>query len=372
MVFYYDNDFRQALDYVEESRTLNRNSGNFFISYMNQTFLAQIYEEIGDFEQSLRLLSGTYDQLDHFSDDAKETVNYHLSFELTIAGIYLKKMALTEAEAALGKLEHQKHPHMRASYLYNYAEFLYLKAEPEAALEAVQQLLMTDYYKNPRLNAGLFRYMLKNDQLSAEKQEESIADYQKDKKLSISNILFYGMLLSARDQNQQAMEVTNHLLEISRKERIYLRIIGADLLKIELLLKAQAINKRMIRDLYHEAIHYGNEYEILSEFFIYRKEIDHMIKKMGNELLENFDTEERRFHQKILKLLQLDEVTILSHREMDVLNELALGLTNKEISAKLYISVATTKTHVLNIYRKLEVNSRVQAIEEARRIGILE
>ncbi|MBO1305567.1 response regulator transcription factor [Enterococcus sp. 669A] len=180
------------------------------------------------------------------------------------------------------------------------------------------------------------------------------------------------MLLSARDQNQQAMEVTNHLLEISRKERIYLRIIGADLLKIELLLKAQSLNKRMIRDLYHEAIHYGNEYEILNEFFIYRKEIDRLIKEMGNELMENFDTEERHFHQKILRLLELDEVTILSHREMDVLNELALGLTNKEISAKLYISVATTKTHILNIYRKLEVNSRVQAIEEARRIGILD
>jgi LuxR family maltose regulon positive regulatory protein len=56
---------------------------------------------------------------------------------------------------------------------------------------------------------------------------------------------------------------------------------------------------------------------------------------------------------------------------LDVLREIANGRSNKEIGEILFISLATVKTHVLNIYRKLEVNSRVLAVEKARELNIL-
>jgi LuxR family maltose regulon positive regulatory protein len=61
----------------------------------------------------------------------------------------------------------------------------------------------------------------------------------------------------------------------------------------------------------------------------------------------------------------------LSDREIEVLHHIAKGLTNQEIATRLYLSLNTVKVHTRNIYGKLLVNSRTQAIARARASGIL-
>lgn len=61
----------------------------------------------------------------------------------------------------------------------------------------------------------------------------------------------------------------------------------------------------------------------------------------------------------------------LTAREMDILINIARGLTYEEIAACLEISKHTVPVHVRNIYRKLSVNNRSQAVFEARERGIL-
>ncbi len=61
----------------------------------------------------------------------------------------------------------------------------------------------------------------------------------------------------------------------------------------------------------------------------------------------------------------------LSAREMEVLVRLAEGATNREIAEVLFLSPNTIKSHVANIYRKLEVSRRPQAVTRARELGIL-
>jgi LuxR family maltose regulon positive regulatory protein len=60
----------------------------------------------------------------------------------------------------------------------------------------------------------------------------------------------------------------------------------------------------------------------------------------------------------------------LSQRELEVFDCLTEGLSNREIAQRLTISLTTVKTHTRNIYRKLDVNSRAQAVAKGRAFGI--
>lgn len=61
----------------------------------------------------------------------------------------------------------------------------------------------------------------------------------------------------------------------------------------------------------------------------------------------------------------------LSKREYEVLCKLAKGHSNKEIASLLFVSESTIKTHVSNVYTKLDVKRRTQAIQKAKELHIL-
>ncbi|WP_322882026.1 response regulator transcription factor [Pandoraea sputorum] len=66
-----------------------------------------------------------------------------------------------------------------------------------------------------------------------------------------------------------------------------------------------------------------------------------------------------------------DVPSALSPREVEILGLVAKGMTNREIAALLSISSLTVACHIKNIYKKLAVNSRTQAVFEARVSGLL-
>lgn len=55
---------------------------------------------------------------------------------------------------------------------------------------------------------------------------------------------------------------------------------------------------------------------------------------------------------------------VLSRREQEMLEELSKGYRYKEIADKLFISLETVRTHIRNVYEKLQVNSRVEALKK--------
>ena len=61
----------------------------------------------------------------------------------------------------------------------------------------------------------------------------------------------------------------------------------------------------------------------------------------------------------------------LTEREVRVLRLLATDLSKREIGNELYVSVNTVKTHVKHLYAKLDVQTRRQAVERARALGLL-
>lgn len=56
----------------------------------------------------------------------------------------------------------------------------------------------------------------------------------------------------------------------------------------------------------------------------------------------------------------------LSEREIEILQALASGATNRELAAQMFISLATVKTHLIHIFRKLGVDTRTAAVTVAR------
>ncbi|RMH76625.1 MAG: DNA-binding response regulator [Calditrichaeota bacterium] len=69
----------------------------------------------------------------------------------------------------------------------------------------------------------------------------------------------------------------------------------------------------------------------------------------------------------------LDETKLkaygISNRELEVLQLMAAGLSNQEIADRLFVSLHTVKTHCSNLYAKLGVKRRTQAIRKAREIS---
>jgi DNA-binding CsgD family transcriptional regulator len=61
----------------------------------------------------------------------------------------------------------------------------------------------------------------------------------------------------------------------------------------------------------------------------------------------------------------------LSRREIDVLRLIADGRSNKEIAQALILALSTIKMHIKHIYGKLGVKNRVQAVAQARALGLL-
>ncbi len=63
--------------------------------------------------------------------------------------------------------------------------------------------------------------------------------------------------------------------------------------------------------------------------------------------------------------------TGLSTRELEVLQLMAEGLSNQEIAARLFVSLSTVKTHSSNLFEKMDVKRRTQAIDKAKRLSII-
>lgn len=61
----------------------------------------------------------------------------------------------------------------------------------------------------------------------------------------------------------------------------------------------------------------------------------------------------------------------ISKRELEVLQLMANGMSNNEIAEALFVSTNTVKTHGTRLFEKLEVGRRTQAIEKAKRLGLI-
>ncbi len=83
----------------------------------------------------------------------------------------------------------------------------------------------------------------------------------------------------------------------------------------------------------------------------------------------------KNLQEKSLPPQQIDAKKVkelgLSKREFEVLQEISIGLSNKEVAEKLFVSESTVKTHVSNIFVKLDARRRTEAVIKAKELQII-
>jgi LuxR family transcriptional regulator, maltose regulon positive regulatory protein len=90
---------------------------------------------------------------------------------------------------------------------------------------------------------------------------------------------------------------------------------------------------------------------------------DPELKEYADKLLSAFAQPKEK--------LKSELVEPLSQRELEVLRLVALGLSNREISERLFIALSSVKGHNQMIFGKLQVENRTEAVARARELGLL-
>lgn len=92
---------------------------------------------------------------------------------------------------------------------------------------------------------------------------------------------------------------------------------------------------------------------------------------LGAWVMHHFQQKKQEKENARKEMVTLPELG-LSHREMEVLELMSQGLTNQQIADKLFLSIHTIKTHGSNLFVKLDVKNRTQALIKAKELEILE
>ncbi len=154
------------------------------------------------------------------------------------------------------------------------------------------------------------------------------------------------------------------------------RIIEAKVI-YSILNKAKGDKEKALINLI-EALEAAASENILMSFVLFHSHISDLLKEVYKIQATTKTNIPRKLIDKLKFALEKREKfkksilgSGLSDRELDALKLIAQDLSNQEIADKLFISLNTVKTHAKNIFLKLEVDSRIQAVTKAKKLGII-
>ncbi len=372
---YYKWNIQTAFEYLEKADSIWKKTGNHYLGFFVTFVRTQIYEELGELDKCMELY-------ENCSPLLKDYKMLKLPYYVGLIGVYLKKMQLKEAKAAIDQAEQVTSKEalmMDLSFQYNVVEYECLTEDYAKSSIKVKAFLRSCLPDNCLVGSALIKYVIWNHQ-DLECEERFLYDYSRgaERGNKVDTKLIYAKLCADRGDIDTAMETINEILKFARKNRNKTRIIEADLLKMRILRRAEeeqsGESQRELKNMLFEVITYAADSGLRQPFFFERDLMQEMTKRYRLELKEKLVEKEQEFLQ---ELMLPDESSsdhkeqLLSERELEVLRELSTGKSNKQIGEELCISLATVKTHVINIYSKMQVNSRLAAVNKGKEMGIL-
>lgn len=358
---------------------------NAFISFFAYNQLGQVYEEVGRLNDSISCYVKSKEILNSLDMLKGIEANYYFG----LAGVYMRRMELDKVEDILEQsrqIMKKQHIHVDITDLtlsFHLAEIKFMRGDNDTGVSYVDGIL-SEYPNYSVLTLS----RLIHDLVCAEKLSEKLADdflkdleNAKNYRLQPFMRLLRARIFFNRGNAEEAFKETEDILTFSRLHNNKLRLVEAGILKIYMLLHSQKKNGnvREINNLLLEALHYAHEDRILMPFYLDRFILLPLLRELYAQASNRnlMSVSEAAFLSDTIVICgdltsKASKSELLSTREYEVLNELSLGITNREIAGKLCISQATVKTHVLSIFGKLGVSSRMMAVEKARKEGFIQ
>jgi ATP/maltotriose-dependent transcriptional regulator MalT len=333
--------YDEALSSFEKSAAIKLNLGHqsgLGIVYNN---MGLCYSEQGNFKQAELFLNKAYKIEKEIGNQVRITeTQLDLANHYYLSRQYVKSVKNAEAALAssieLGLKRNVSDLYLILSQNYeaqkNYKEAhkyhkLFFEEREKLLNEDINEKIaeMDVKYKTAQQEKEIERktFELKSKEAEIEKnklQRNAIAIV-----LLLSLIILYFLYQANRQNKQIANLMTGHNLLIKKKNSVL-----------------EEINTNVNNELGKLQIALDDKEQILNNIFKNKQQVE-----LPSELL------------------------ILSKREMEVLSYLALGWSDQEISDKLFISKATTKTHLRKIYSKLLVKSRTEAVNIAHKYDLI-
>ncbi len=372
-----NREYEKAERYADEATTLPSVSSSIY--YYSMYCKAQLAEETGRLNDALKLY-GTIEKK-MTVDEAAFMQQY--DFHIGIVGIYLKRMELPSAKKELDFAQTMicgnSMPTNLVSYSYDYnlAEYCMLNGNEDRGEEIIRQI--TEKSETKSWADRLFITLAASGRLDTAQKEKVLSEYDSFLANSVKPSLAFELLCARlyfqNGETEQAEKITKNVIAFSRENQNRLRLVEADLLLLRMTGGSAPADRRRRNNLLREAVYYAWENRILQPFYVDRTVLEPLWKDFNTALSDELSEKERRFVRDAMRICspsaESGEKSILSSRELEVLAELAKGKTNPQIAEDLCISLSTVKTHLLSIYGKLSVSSRVAAADEGKRLGLI-
>ncbi len=373
--FYYVKfEFHKALQLIEKASIIDVPNSNPFVRLTIISLKSGVKEELGDLLECESLFEELFRDLEKIRVLSKLMSNCYIG----LTGILIKTYKLDKAEEALLNAQRygcNENLYIDTGYLYNLAEVRILQGQLEDGRKLVRKVLNSDAYRNILYTSGIVKLLIYADALTPDFIYKYKRMYQECDPiyLRIEDKLAYAKVLLAEGNVNESLALVDEILPVARNQKIKYKLVEAILFKINVLSNLQTADSAEIKNLIREAVYYSYENRIISPFIYEGSYLSQYLTALKEEKTKDLKEGEKAFINELINFLRKDisEEQLISDREIEVLKEMSTGATNKEIGENLCISVSTVKTHIINIYSKLQVNSRIEAVDLARKMKLI-
>ena len=189
--------------------------------------------------------------------------------------------------------------------------------------------------------------------------------------LGIESHLVYGRLLLAQGKLSEAQRWLDRLALFAEENGLYRWLIGVHIQQA--LVAERSGDRSAARDYLTQAVQAAAPEDYVRAFLDEDAQTLTLLRDVRQaapafvDALLNYARDADLGQEAALQPL----IEPLSEREQEVLQLIAAGLSNREIAERLFITVGTVKRHVNNIYGKLDVHSRTQAVARAQELELI-